>query len=189
MPDEVMECEVMTRAQYARHRKCSSPAVRKAALTGRLGNAVIWGPGGSILGIKWRQADEFWAARTDARQAARTMTEVPRTVPLPAVQTSALLVSSAARQGEISALLARIFDNALIPWAALAVAMRHLSPDAAVDLVSDGLLIVNDCAAHALGLNPENCELAIPEMFSPENRPRFVERIRTVAENFAKLCH
>ena len=63
--------ELMGRDEYARHRGCAPNAVKKAEDDGRIAAAVVR-ENGTFVGIKWRIADELWAANTDPVEAART---------------------------------------------------------------------------------------------------------------------
>jgi len=63
--------ELMGRNEYARHRGCAQNAVKKAEDDGRIAQAVVR-EGGVFVGIKWRLADQLWAANTDPVEAART---------------------------------------------------------------------------------------------------------------------
>src|SRR5262245_12620399 len=63
----------MGRNEYARHRGCSSNAVKKADRDGRIRAAIVErGPGGSIKRIDWRLADELWQNNTDPAAALKS---------------------------------------------------------------------------------------------------------------------
>lgn len=59
--------ELMGRNAYARHRGCSPNAVLKAVADGRIAAAAVV-VAGKIKAIRWRLADELWAANTDPTQ-------------------------------------------------------------------------------------------------------------------------
>lgn len=65
------ERDVLGKNEYARHRGVRPHAVLKAVRTGRIARAAVFGPGGKIVGIKWRLADQLWSENTDPVQSMR----------------------------------------------------------------------------------------------------------------------
>jgi hypothetical protein len=63
--------ELMGRNEYARHRGCSPNAVSKAIKDGRIAKAAVLDTDGTLIGIKWRLADELWTLNTDPEQQLR----------------------------------------------------------------------------------------------------------------------
>jgi hypothetical protein len=72
------EGELMGRNEYARHRGCAPNAVTKAVASGRIAKAVLWSQHGTIAAIRWRLADELWAANTDREQQRRALLGLAR---------------------------------------------------------------------------------------------------------------
>lgn len=72
--------ELMGRNEYARHQGVAPNAVLKAVRDGRIARAVVWEKG-RIKAIRWRLADELWAANTDHAEALRTRKAPPPAAP------------------------------------------------------------------------------------------------------------
>jgi hypothetical protein len=194
--DRVSGDELMGRNAYAAHQGVSPGAVAKAIKSGRITKSVLWGPGGKVKGIRWRQADELWAANTDQREALRTRKrrgpELGADDP-PRVQTLGRRPSSPAppamaKQRELSRLLGKIFGASAITWAADLVVHHELEPEIALDAVESGLFVLNMAAIDVLGIvDPAgNCEALIPDELAliraPALRLKFLDQVRAAAK-------
>lgn len=163
--------DVMGRNEYARHQQVSPAAVNKAVRSGRITKAVVFGAGGRIDGIKWQLADQLWRQNTDPGEALKS-----RLILGPALPPS--------KQREMSVLLARIFTNCAIPWAALMV-RRGIDREAAFDSLKDGVLIFNVAVCSVLGIDAGSCDLKMPEILgeslSPPARLTLLDQVTATA--------
>ena len=99
--------EILGRNQYAAHQQVSPAAVTKAIRSGRITAAVIFGKGGRVEGIRWRQADELWRRNTDVGEAAKS-----RKTAGPELQTSAPAAAAPARDPQVIDLPPELRDEA-----------------------------------------------------------------------------
>lgn len=192
--------EIMGLRAYARHQNVSHGGVSKAIKTGRITKAVIWGKGGRVEGIKWRLADELWAANTDPREAVKTREKLGPPALAGPVQTSAsapprpaqgedALPLSRRRMlelGEMSQVLGGAFGISTVAWSAAIVSRFELTPDVALNIVEDGLLVLNDAVRHVLGISPDrDFQMTVPsiirEAMTADGRARVLQAIEAVA--------
>lgn len=204
--------EVMTRAQYAQHQQVAPNAVLRAVRSGRIALAAVFGAGGRIVGIRWRLADKLWRENTDDVQAQKTrkrpgpaaassaagqaspaVATVPgsndeRERPAAASADVCIVRSPRSRLREISEVLCLAFQKSLIPWSAV-ITQRYrgqITPSMALDIVEDGLLVVNEAAAIALGISDPNgdLEMFVPESMSPSTRPEILKAIENALQKY-----
>ncbi|MGE0705220.1 MAG: hypothetical protein AB7P22_14920 [Vicinamibacterales bacterium] len=170
------ESELMGRNQYARHRGVSPNAVAKAAKDGRITKAVIW-RSGKIESIRWRQADELWAANTDPAQALRIK--------------SAKSSGEPGTEDRLQEALGRACGRGFIVWAGLLVYELGITPEQAVRAVTGLHLVVATAITDALGCtDPENARVLITGDLAaalvPANMPRIIEDVRQAAAVYAE---
>jgi hypothetical protein len=166
-------------------------AVLKAVRDGRISRAVIYGVGGKIKGIRWRQAKSLWYQNTDPAQALKSRKhegpapEVPVQTSGPA-RPSSSPATATSLQRELSDLIGRIFGASAIAWAADIAVQHHLSPADALDCIEAGLFAFNVAADEVLGTDPKR-EIAIPpELDVGDKRLAAIERVAVLAAKFRR---
>ena len=169
--------ELMTRKQYAAHQGVAPASVSKAIASGRISDAVVRDKSGRVKGIRWRLADELWAANTDAERSLLNRVARPEKK------------SAAAKaQREISKLLGQIFGYCGVGLAGIIAARYPLSPEAALGVVEETLLVLNIVVCERLGVAAADGELLLDGglelAFSKKERPAVIKRVAEIAENF-----
>jgi hypothetical protein len=187
---EVPTEEIIGRNRYAVWAGVTPGAVARAIKSGRITKSVIWGPGGRVAGIRWRQADELWARNTDVGRRPKTSPAAAR------VQTSAppaldedlsLSQRRILEQRQISEILAVAYARTIVPWAAMVCERFGVAPDLALNVIEDSLLCINDAVGGVLGIPAEDeLQMFVPKQIDKarraEGRVFLLERIKTAAQ-------
>src|SRR5262249_12780553 len=97
-----------------------------------------------------------------------------------------------ADQRRLTQFLAIVFANSLTTWAGMLGWRHELAPEQALDVIGDGLLVLNEGICQERGIPYEaDCQLVIPELLSqimgsPEVKAQFLEKIvDTAKEGFS----
>jgi hypothetical protein len=177
--------EWVTVRELARRCKRSHRAAQKAIDDGRIpSSAVRRDARARVLAVEYYQAAACWRNNSSPTFTRPEIPAPPR--PNGSVQTSGR--DKLAR--ELGQVLGVAFANALLPACAMAVCLRGLDADKALDVLEDLLLCCMVAAGDALGLDDDDDRPKV--LFCDdledalERRPELLERIRVMAVQFAE---